>query len=228
MLRLASKTDLRYVDVALADADAVARLLVDHAHCEHKAAITGLSFVSKYPDDPFLVRSLSALAAEEAAHFARMVAICITRGLTIGHPEPDVYVKRLLAAVRTSTLVEQRIDRLLVCAFIEARSCERLQLLADGFRAHGDVELAALYDELWREEAGHHALFVDLATRTANAASADASAVRELQRVPRSVAVLHPSRETGGGVDDVAARLDVLARHEADVLADVPLRPAIH
>jgi len=190
MLRLASRTDERWIDVALSDVD---KLLVDHAHCEHKAAITALSFVSKYPDDTHLVRSLSALARDEAAHFAKMVEICVTRGLALGHPEKDVYVQQLLAAVRPGVR-EQRVDRLLVCAFIEARSCERLQLLKDAFAARGDDFLAGLYDELWREEAGHHALFVELAARTA----------------------------------PVQERLDVLAAHEADVLARMPLRPAIH
>ncbi len=190
MLRLASETDPRYVDVALAD---VGRLLVDHAHCEHKAAVTALSFVSKYPDDPVLVRALSALARDESAHFARMVEVCLARGFSLGHPERDAYVHALLGATRPG-VEGQRVDRLLVCAFIEARSCERLKLLRDGFAARGDGALAALYDDLWREEANHHALFVDLAARTA----------------------------------PVDERLAFFASLEADVLARLPLRPAIH
>jgi tRNA 2-(methylsulfanyl)-N6-isopentenyladenosine37 hydroxylase len=198
MLRLACSTDPGYADAALADVD---KLLVDHAHCEHKAAVTALSFVSKYPDDDVLVHSLANLARDEASHFAKMVEICTARGLALGHPEPDVYVTKLLAIVRRSgDLVDQRVDRLLCCAFIEARSCERLGLLHAAFAARNDA-LAPLYGELWREEAKHHALFVELARRT-------------LLRADR--------------VDELGARLEEIAQHEASVVRSLPLRPAIH
>ena len=193
MLRLVQPTDPRYVETALARLDL---LVVDHAHCEHKAAVTALSFVSKYPDDPFLVVRLSALARDEAAHFARMAELCTRRGLSLGHPDKDAYVQRLLSFVRPSVL-EQRVDRLLVCGLIEARSCERLKLLAEGLAALSiDEELAHLYDELWREEAAHHALFVELAERSSK--------------------------------DDISARLQELARRESEIVADLPLRAAIH
>lgn len=201
MLRLACPTDPRWVEVALADLD---RVLVDHAHCEHKAAVTALSFVSKYPDDPRLVTALAALARDEAGHFARMAEVCTARGLALGHPDKDPYVQRLLAAVRPG-LAEQRVDRLLVCALIEGRSCERLQLLAAALAARGhDPALGALYDELWREEATHHALFVELAERSwERAGHEDARAA-------------------------IAARVAALAALEADIVRDLPLRPAIH
>lgn len=201
MLRLKCPTDPRYVDVALAD---LPRVLVDHAHCEHKAAVTALSFVSKYPDDPRLVTALSALARDEAAHFARMVEVCTRRGLALGHPDKDPYVQGLLAAVRPGVL-EARVDRLLVCAVIEGRSCERLQLLARALGERGEEpELSALYDELWREEAGHHALFVELAQR---------------------------SLERAGHRDARAAaleRLEALMEREAALVTSLPVRPAIH
>ncbi len=204
MLRLASATDPRYIDVVLADLD---RVLVDHAHCEHKAAITALSFVSKYPDDPRLVTSLSLLARDEADHFARMVQVCVDRGLDLGHPEEDRYARELLRVVRGNVL-DQRIDRLLVCALIEGRSCERLQIIGRGLAERRDLDpdgsLAALYQELWRQEAEHHTLFIELAERSvAKATPEDARA-----RVER--------------------RLHELAAHEARVLASLPLRPAIH
>ena len=160
MLRLTCPTDPRWTPIALADLGA---LLVDHAHCEHKAAVTALSFVSKYPDDPVLVARLAGLARDEAGHFARVVDVCVRRGLALGHPGPDPYVQGLLAHVR-KPVREQRVDRLLACALIEARSCERLGMLAVAL-VGVDAELAALYDDLWREEAEHHALFVALAAR---------------------------------------------------------------
>jgi tRNA-(ms[2]io[6]A)-hydroxylase len=201
MLRLACPTEPQYVDVALAD---LGKLLVDHAHCEHKAAVTALSFVSKYPDDPRLVTTLAALARDEAGHFARMVDVCAARGLPLGHPDKDPYVQRLLAAVRPG-VVEQRVDRLLVCAIIEGRSCERLRMLAEGLAARGtDDEIARLYDELWREEAGHHALFIELAERSWDRAGKPAARA------------------------EIGRRVDELARLEAEIVKDLPLRPAIH
>lgn len=208
MLRLGSATDPAYVDVVLGDLDAV---LVDHAHCEHKAAVTALSFVSKYPDDPRLVISLSRLARDEADHFARVAQICVDRGLSLGHPLEHRYAKELLQIVRGNVL-EQRVDRLLGCALIEGRSCERLQMIARALTndprgralddAHGT--LGKLYDELWREEAEHHTLFIELAERT-------------LSRAGDAHAKAH-----------VEQRLKEMAAHEARVVAALPLRAAIH
>jgi tRNA 2-(methylsulfanyl)-N6-isopentenyladenosine37 hydroxylase len=207
MLRLGSATDPAYVDVVLGDLDAV---LVDHAHCEHKAAVTALSFVSKYPDDPRLVTSLAQLARDEADHFARVAQICIDRGLSLGHPLEHRYAKELLQIVRGNVL-EQRVDRLLGCALIEGRSCERLQMIARALdsergRALDDANrtLSKLYDELWREEAEHHTLFIELAERT-------------LSRAGDAGAKAH-----------VEARLHEMAAHEARVVAALPLRAAIH
>lgn len=207
MLRLGSATDPAYVDVVLGDLDAV---LLDHAHCEHKAAVTALSFVSKYPDDPRLVVALSRLARDEADHFARVVQICVDRGLSLGHPIEHRYAKELLQIVRGNVL-EQRVDRLLGCALIEGRSCERLQMIARALesergRALDDEAhtLGTLYDELWREEAEHHTLFIELAERT-------------LSRAGDAHAKAH-----------IDARLQEMAAHEARVVASLPLRAAIH
>ena len=200
MLRLACPTDARYAEIALGD---VPSLLVDHAHCEHKAAVTALSFVSKYPDDPVLVQSLATLARDEAGHFARMVEVCTSRGLSLGHPGEDRYVAALLDGVRKrGSVLEQRVDRLLVCAFIEARAGERLEILAAAFTAANERELAPLYGALWREEARHHALFVDLAARSLARAGVD---VREL-----------------------GARLQALSLHEGEIVRALPVRAAIH
>lgn len=199
MLRLRSATDPRWITVALADLDA---LLVDHAHCEQKAAVTALSFVSKYPDDPVLVTRLSELAHEEAGHFRELVALVTARGCSLGHPDPDPYVQELLRGGKKSPL-EHRVDRLLCCALIEGRSCERMQLLARAMRER-EIGLASLYDRLWREEAGHHALFIELAERSlARAGDLDARA-------------------------HTTARLEELAAREAEIVASLPLRAAIH
>jgi tRNA-(ms[2]io[6]A)-hydroxylase len=209
MLHLRQSTSTAWLETALAAMD---RVLVDHAHCEHKAAVTALAFVSKYPDDPQLVTSLGALARDEAGHFSRLANLCVARGLPLGHPEKDPYVDGLLAAVRRTSNVHNRVDRLLCCALIEGRSCERMKLLASALPAQRgrdpagvvDDDVCTLYDELWREEATHHLLFVELAERSLDRAGvADAAAA-------------------------VRARLDELAVHEATVMASIPLRPAIH
>ncbi len=182
--------------------------MVDHAHCEHKAAVTALSFVSKYPDDPKLVVSLGELARDEAGHFAAVAALCIARGLELGHPQKDPYVDGLLAQVRKGHVNDGRVDRLLCCALIEGRSCERLKLLAKALPEHlgtdGTDDVSALYDALWREEATHHLLFIELAERT-------------LQR-----------QGVKGADVVVNARLEALAAVEATLVATLPVRAAIH
>ena len=206
MLGLASKTDPAWLSCALAALDEV---LVDHAHCEHKAAVTALAFVSKYPDDPELVTRLAALAAEESEHLQRMATVCHQRGLDLGHPDQDPYAKRLLAHARGSEL-ERRVDRLLICSLIEARSCERLRLLAEGLATvdnEADRALAPLYDELWRCEAGHFTLFCDLATR-------------QLERRGNK------SPEEARRI--MKARLLELAEAEAAIVADLPILPRVH
>jgi len=202
MLSLRSATDPAWLAHALAHLDDV---LVDHAHCEHKAAVTALSFVSHYPDDPVLVEQLSGLAAEEADHLRRVSALCFARGLDLGHPQRDPYAKALLKEAREAPL-ERRVDRLLICALIEARSCERLKLLAEGLGGlkgqPSAPELTTFYDELWRCEAGHHTLFVELAERSLARAGQDPEAAR--------------------------VRLAQLAKREAEILEKLPLRAAIH
>ncbi len=214
VLHLRSTTSSAWLEHCLAHLDEV---FVDHAHCEHKAAVTALSFVSKYPDDPKLVVALGELARDEAGHFAAVAALCVKRGLDLGHPQKDPYVEGLLAQVRKSSVVDGRVDRLLVCALIEGRSCERLKLLAkalparlgaDAGPSEGDDDdvgaICALYDGLWREEATHHLLFIELAERTLHRqGDRDAAAV-------------------------VKARLDALADVEAELVATLPVRAAIH
>jgi tRNA 2-(methylsulfanyl)-N6-isopentenyladenosine37 hydroxylase len=210
MLHLVGETSTAWVDHAIAHFEQV---LVDHAHCEHKAAVTALSFVSKYPDDPRLVVALGELARDEAGHFVEVAALCTALHLPLGHPDKDPYVDQLLSAVRNDNVLLSRVDRLLCCALIEGRSCERLRLLATalavrvGQKAGAvvvDAPIVALYERLWREEATHHLLFIELAARSLDRAG-DKDAAAKVQ-----------------------ARLAELAAHEGQVLKQVPLRAAIH
>lgn len=155
MLHLRCPTPPAWLEHALANLDEV---LIDHAHCEKKAAATALSLLSSHPDQPKIAAAMSALAEEEAGHLRRVVEILHARGLTLGRDPGDPYAQKLLSHVRGGD--DRLLDRLLVSACIEARSCERLKLLADHV---ADEELAAFYRELYVAEAGHFTLFTQLA-----------------------------------------------------------------
>ena len=151
-------TDERWLPQALERFDEV---LVDHAHCEKKAAANALSLLQAYPEVPGLPLLMARLAREESAHLAKVLRALDERGLTLGRDEGDPYARRLFEWVRR-TQPERRLDRLLVAAVIEARSCERLSLLAEGL---ADPQLKRLYTELARSEDGHQTLFLRLAAR---------------------------------------------------------------
>ncbi len=138
-----------------------AAFLADHADCERKAAASCLSFVGKYHEHPFLVDPLLTLAREELEHFQQVYRIMAKRGMTMRLAEPDPYVNGLLEAVRSGP-TERLLDRLLISAFVEARSCERLHLVADYL---DDPELKDFYLTLARAEAGHHKVYLRIAER---------------------------------------------------------------
>jgi tRNA 2-(methylsulfanyl)-N6-isopentenyladenosine37 hydroxylase len=158
-LVLRAATSAGWLPGALAQLDAV---LLDHAHCEKKAAANALSLLQAYPSVPGLPAQMARLAREEAGHLVRVLGFVERRGLVLGRDVGDPYAQGLQALVRTSTH-ERQLDRLLVAALIEARSCERLGLLATGLP---EGELQAFYAELAQSEDGHQRLFVRLAERT--------------------------------------------------------------
>ena len=156
MLHLASSTDPSWVQGVLPH---LATILLDHAHCEKKAASTAINLLFRYQLIPELMRPLSELAREELAHFELMLGVLEQRGIPFAPLSPSPYAAELHRAVRTGD-PERFLDTLLVCALIEARSCERMRLLAEGL---DDPELAALYRGLLASEARHHATYLDLA-----------------------------------------------------------------
>jgi tRNA-(ms[2]io[6]A)-hydroxylase len=168
MLCLEVPTDRAWVTAALDDLD---RVLVDHAHCEMKAAANALSLVARHPGDFALTRALVALAREELDHFERVVAFLEARGLTLGPPPVDAYAAELRRAAATlprEPRVSVLVDRLLVGALIEARSCERFGLLADVLEATSRAaDLVPFYRELFACEAKHYRIYVDLAKSAA-------------------------------------------------------------
>jgi tRNA-(ms[2]io[6]A)-hydroxylase len=154
---LLTATDPRWTAIAV---EGFGATLVDHAHCEKKAAASALKLVADHPGRPELVRSLAKLAQEELSHLLAVLAELGRLGLALGPDEGDPYAQALVKLVRGGA--GRLVDRLLVSALIEARSHERLGLLAG---ALPDPRLKDLYARFAQSEAGHERLFVDLAVR---------------------------------------------------------------
>ncbi len=159
-LPLLSRTTDRWAAVALEDPLA---LLSDHAHLEKKAALNALELLHRCPDnadrDEWTL-ALASIAKDETAHLHAVARLLKKRGgvLSRGHKNP--YAVGLHREVRMGKGPDEVMDRLLVSALIEARSCERFGVLA---RAAEDRELAALYRGLWSSEKGHFTVFLGLA-----------------------------------------------------------------
>jgi tRNA 2-(methylsulfanyl)-N6-isopentenyladenosine37 hydroxylase len=163
VLCLTYPTDPSWAALAAGD---LPSLLSDHAHCEMKAASNALSLAARWTAYPRLVEALAAIAEEELRHFRAVLAELSRRGIALGKPEVDVYAAELRKAgsqrgrhAADAALV----DRLLVGALIEARSCERFRLLGRALSDRGEAPLAAFYDDLFTAEARHYTTFVDLA-----------------------------------------------------------------
>ena len=130
-------------------------VLIDHAHCERKAAGVALQLMFRYPSDEGLGALLSPLAREELEHFELVLGLLQCRGMALRPLPAPVYGASLTAAVRKGE-PERMLDSFLVAGLIEARSHERMALLA----AHSpDPELRALYGELLASEARHFGLY---------------------------------------------------------------------
>jgi tRNA 2-(methylsulfanyl)-N6-isopentenyladenosine37 hydroxylase len=155
-IALKQTTSPLWLSLALSQFDSV---LIDHAHCEKNAAANALSFLQAYPEVPGLPAQMARLAREESAHLAKVLELLETRGLTLGKDPGDPYVQALQKSLRHGA-AERRVDRLLIAGIIEARSHERLALLAE---AVTDAKLKRLYQELAISEDGHQRLFVRLA-----------------------------------------------------------------
>jgi tRNA 2-(methylsulfanyl)-N6-isopentenyladenosine37 hydroxylase len=143
------------------------RLLRDHAHCEMKAASNALSLSTRCVEHPVVVDELVAIAEEELAHFRLVLAELRRRGFVLGAPEEDWYAAELRrrssrTRVRHDLASFVLTDRMVVAAFIEARSCERFKLLRDAL-CDRDPTLATFYGDLLASEARHHRTFLDLA-----------------------------------------------------------------
>jgi len=194
VLGLASRTGPEWAARALSD---LPQVLLDHAHCEKKAASTAINLIFRYGDQPALMAPLSALAREELAHFEQMLGVLKGRGIPFTRLHPSGYAAKLTAGCRDRE-PGRLLDTLMACALIEARSCERMQLLAAALEDGGEGELAALYRGLLAAEERHHQVYVDLA------------------------------RAVGFDESEIRSRADVMSAHEASVLSELPPAPRLH
>ncbi|TNE70975.1 MAG: tRNA-(ms[2]io[6]A)-hydroxylase [Gammaproteobacteria bacterium] len=152
---LPCRTPKLWIDNALANPDL---MLIDHAHCEKKAASTALSLMYRYVDNTDLLNKMSRLAREELRHFEQVLAIMKKRGVEYGHLSPARYAAGLREEVRKED-PGRLVDVLIVGAIIEARSCERFAALAP----YLDEKLADFYNGLLKSEARHYQDYLSLA-----------------------------------------------------------------
>lgn len=151
-------TDPRWINIAGMN---IEDILVDHAYCEQKAASSCISLIVQYPERKELVDMLTPVVAEEWAHFERVIEQLNKRGYALGKMRKDEYVSALNGILKKGGSRDQQlVEKLLMNALIEARSCERFKILSQNI---DDQELSKFYYELMVSEAGHYHNFLDLA-----------------------------------------------------------------
>lgn len=159
-LGLVMATDPRWVNIAEMQ---IGDILSDHAWCEQKAATTCISLIVKFSQYEGIVEEVSPIVAEEWGHFRRVLKELNKRGLKFEPQRKDEYVNKLFALERKGgRLEESLVEKLLISAMIEARSCERFRLLSLYIQ---EDELKSFYREFMESEAGHYHTFIHLAKR---------------------------------------------------------------
>lgn len=156
MLHLCSETSPRWLEQVDQHLD---EILIDHGHCERKAAGTAMNLLFAYVENRSLCEAMTEIVQEELEHFHMVLDLLERRGIRFRRLRPSQYGRQLNDLVRK--LEPQRaIDRLLVAGLIEARSCERFQVLASHVQ---DQELSDFYQSLFESEARHHSTYTRLA-----------------------------------------------------------------
>ena len=160
MLGLKLPTDPRWVNIAEKNID---EILIDHAHCELKAASTANSLIMSFPEYADLVTEMVSIVKEEMSHFKLVHERLLKRGVELGRDRKDLYVHNLLKFFpKGGSRTTQLVHRLLYAGLIEARSCERFRLLSENIE---DQDLAKFYRDLMVSEANHYSLFLGFARK---------------------------------------------------------------
>jgi tRNA-(ms[2]io[6]A)-hydroxylase len=158
ILGLQLPTDPRWVNLAGMD---LQEILTDHAYCEQKAATQCITLIQRYSRNEILVKELAPIVTEEWGHFRLVLQELHKRGLKLGQQRKDEYVNKLRLFEKTGGNEQDRLtDQLLGFALIEARSCERFKRLSEGLE---DPYMRNFYRRFMESEAGHYALFIELA-----------------------------------------------------------------
>lgn len=159
VLRLKMSTDPFWVKNIVSQN--IREILIDHAWCEQKAASSAISIMIQFPEETEIVQQMSELVQEEMDHFRRVHKLIIDRGWILEKEKKDFYVNELIQFTRVGTDRKTLlVEKLLIGALIEARSCERFRVLSENVE---DEELAVFYRELMESEAAHYTMFITLA-----------------------------------------------------------------
>jgi len=179
MLHLQCDTPARWL--AQVDSD-LESILIDHAHCEKKAAGTALNLIFAYVENLDLCRAMTEIVNEELEHFQMVLDLLVRREVRFRRLKPSSYGRELNDLVRKQE-PQRAVDRLLVAGLIEARSCERFDVLSQHVP---DAELADFYRSLFESEARHHATY----TRLAKHFSPEADVLARLEELAAAEAAI--------------------------------------
>ena len=160
MLGLQFETSTSWAEIA---EDNLEQILTDHAFAEQKASANAISIIINYSEETDLVKDMSDIAIEELEHFMMVHQLMIKRGFVLGREQPNDYAKSLQKFFpKTKDRQTALINRLLVAALIEARSCERFKVFSENMQ---DEELSKFYKDLMVSEANHYTLFLGYARK---------------------------------------------------------------
>ncbi|WP_420553432.1 tRNA-(ms[2]io[6]A)-hydroxylase [Tenacibaculum aiptasiae] len=160
MLGLKFETETSWADIAK---DNLQQILTDHAFLEQKAASNAVSIIINYSEETELVQSMSAIAIEEMEHFKMVHDFMVKRGMVLGREQKNDYAIQLQKFfTKTKDRTEALIQRLLIAAIIEARSCERFKVFSENME---DEELSKFYRDLMISEANHYTTFLGFARK---------------------------------------------------------------
>jgi tRNA-(ms[2]io[6]A)-hydroxylase len=158
MLGLKFETETSWAEIAKDD---LQQILTDHAFAEQKAASNAVSIIINYSEETEMVKAMSDIAIEEMEHFKMVHLLMIKRGMVLGREQKNDYAKHLHGFfAKTKDRTDALIQRLLIAALIEARSCERFKVFSENLE---DRELSDFYKELMVSEANHYTTFLGFA-----------------------------------------------------------------
>ncbi len=158
MLGLQFETETSWAAIAK---DNLQQILTDHAFLEQKAASNAVSIIINYSEETELVKEMSNIAIEEMQHFKMVHLLMVKRGMVLGREQKNDYAIRLQKFfTKTKDRTNALVQRLLIAALIEARSCERFKVFSENME---DEELSKFYNNLMISEAGHYTTFLQFA-----------------------------------------------------------------